>query len=153
MFKYLNFIAGLLIFVSQSADSWQEARGTKLLLADGKIAHLVPSAVVRKTMDGALSPMADAQVAGLPDTHNQYTYVIQVGTFAVKGNALKLEKQLRNEGYHVRVWEYDSNAKNHYYVVTVGDYLSDDEARQKLRTVNLTYRVEGLLLVQGAVRQ
>ena len=153
MLKYLNLIAGLLIFASQYANAWQEARGTTLFLADGKIAHLVPSTVVRKTMDGAFSTMDDEQVAGFTDTHNQYTYVIQVGTFAIKENAYRLDEKLRNEGYNVKVWEYDSKGKNHFYVVTVGDYVSHVEARQKLGSINLAYHVEGLELAQGRLKQ
>jgi cell division septation protein DedD len=149
MLRYLNISIGLLILTSQNLCAWQVTRGTTLFLADGKIAHLVPKSVVRKTMDVTLGMADDVSVTDVPAGHDQLRYVVQVGTFAVKENAFRLENKLRDEDYVVKVWQYVSRTKRLYYVVTVGDYASVTDAQQKLRSINLAHNVEGLVLAQG----
>ena len=153
MLRYLIMCSVLLIFMSQHLCAWQTTKGTTLFLADGKIAHLVPRSVVRKTMDVTLSYADNSATMNSVDTHEQYRYVVQVGTFAVKENAFRLERNLKNEDYAVKVWQYVSKGKNIYYVVTVGDYVSADEARQKLNSINLAYNVEGVVLAQGRTKE
>src|SRR5690242_14230761 len=102
MCKYLTFAAVLLIFAGQEAQAWQTAKGTTLFLADGKIAHLVPSTVVRRTMDVTLAMM---EMPAVDPVHSiERKYVVQVGTFAVKENAFRLESRLKSERYVVKVW-------------------------------------------------
>jgi hypothetical protein len=149
MLRYLNISIGLLILTSQNLCAWQVTRGTTLFLADGKVAHLVPESVVRKTMDVTLSIADDLAMTDASVGHNGLTYAVQVGTFAVKENAFRLEHKLRDEDYVVKVWQYVSKAKRLYYVVTVGDYATVAEAQQKLSSINLAHNVEGLVLAQG----
>ncbi|HJW31557.1 MAG TPA: SPOR domain-containing protein [Saprospiraceae bacterium] len=149
MLRYLNISLGLLILISQNLCAWQVTRGTTLFLADGKIAHLVPESVVRKTMDVTLATADDVEMTDASAGHDRPRYVVQVGTFAVKENAFRLEQKLRNEEYVVRVWQYVSRAKRLYYVVTVGEYATVAEAQQKLGSINVAHNVEGLVLVQG----
>ena len=151
--KYLSVSAALFIFTSQHLCAWQTTRGTTLFLADGKIAHLVPNSVVRKTMDVTLGYTDNSATVNAVNAYEQYKYVVQVGTFAVKENAVRLERKLLNEHYVVKVWQYVSRGKNLYYVVTVGEYVSVDEARQKLNSINLAYNVEALVLAQGRTRE
>lgn len=150
MLKYLTFAAIMLIFAGPDAQAWQTAKGTTLFLADGKIAHLVPSTVVRRTMDVTL---AMGEMPAVEPTHSfERTYVVQVGTFAVKENAFRLESKLKNEQYVVKVWEYDSKQMNHFYVVTVGEYVTAEEAHERLGSINRTYNLEGMVLMQGWTR-
>lgn len=151
MCKYLTFAVILLIFAGQDAQAWQTAKGTTLFLADGKIAHLVPSTVVRRTMDVTLATMGD-MTAVEPLHSAERKYVVQVGTFAVKENAFRLEGRLKREQYVVKVWEYDSKQMNHFYVVTVGEYATAEEAHDRLGSINREYNLEGMVLMQGWTR-
>jgi cell division protein FtsN len=151
MCKYLTLAAVLLIFACPNAQAWQTAKGTTLFLADGKIAHLVPSTVVRRTMDVTLATMGE-MTAVEPVHPMERKYVVQVGTFAVKENAFRLESRLRSEQYVVKVWEYDSKQMNHFYVVTVGEYATAEDAHDRLGSIEREYNLQGMVLMQGWTR-
>ncbi len=69
---------------------------------------------------------------------------IQLGAFALKKNALRLQQRLRAIGYHADIFENLIDGKNLLYLVWVGSYPSEEAAKPDLDSIKARIKIEGV---------
>lgn len=74
------------------------------------------------------APAVKSQAAPRPASSKSSVYVVQVGSFKVKENALKLEEKLKGDGFPVRMREINHSKNGHLYVVQFEPTPNRDEA-------------------------
>jgi hypothetical protein len=72
-------------------------------------------------------------------------WAIQIGAFAVKKNAESLKEKLMADGYVVNVYENLLDGKNNLYLVWVGMFPTQDEAKPLLKELKNRYNIDGVL--------
>ena len=72
-------------------------------------------------------------------------WAIQIGAFSIKENAEKLRKKFISDGYTVNVYENLLDGKNLLYLVWVGSFDTEDEARPLLKEIKSKYNIDGVL--------
>ncbi len=88
----------------------------------------------------------------LPDSQ-QNEWAIQVGAFTRKDNADKLLQKISTDGYLVNVYENLLDGKNLYYLVWVGSFKSEEEAKPLLKEIKNKYKIEGVLRARQVWRK
>lgn len=76
-------------------------------------------------------------------------YAVQVGAFAQKGNALKLQRRLRSDGYRVDVYDNLLDGKNLLYLVWVGSFKTEQEAEKLLPRLKSKHQIHGVVRVRN----
>ncbi len=74
---------------------------------------------------------------------SQGKYSIQVGAFSTEANAQKFALQF--SGYSTKIREKEISGKI-LYVVLVGDFESENDARQEMQTLKNKFKVDGILV-------
>jgi hypothetical protein len=72
-------------------------------------------------------------------------YAIQVGAFAKKKNAERLQQRIQTDGYRVDVYENLIDGKRLFYLVWVGVYRSEEEAQPDLTVIKSKFDIDGVI--------
>jgi hypothetical protein len=75
-------------------------------------------------------------------------WAIQIGAFAVKKNAERLQGKVSDDGYLVNVYENLLDGKNMLYLVWVGMFATPEEAKPLLKEIKNHYNIDGVLRVR-----
>ncbi len=93
----------------------------------------------------ALSPAANEKMGT--------DYAIQLGAFAIKNNALRMQRRLIHDGYRAEIYEDYLDGKNLLYLVWVGSYESREQAVGQMTTFKSAYQIDGILMIRSGVKQ
>jgi len=141
---------------SSSGNPWRAdalARMVELLRATGsdkdasdrltQLRHDYPNSGYITTAYFQSPQFADDRL--LPHNTSGTEYSIQVGAFAVKGNAEKLYRRVTAGGYKAEILENLLDGKNLLYLVWVGSYASPDLANKDLAGIKSKFKIAGVL--------
>ncbi|HUN64718.1 MAG TPA: SPOR domain-containing protein [Bacteroidota bacterium] len=72
-------------------------------------------------------------------------FSIQAGAFASQANADKLQQKLRAGGYRTDVYKNFLGGKKLFYLVWVGSYHSEEEAKPDLASLKSKFNISGVI--------
>jgi hypothetical protein len=72
-------------------------------------------------------------------------FAIQVGAFAIRKNAEKLQRQFAAGGYRADVYENLLDGKNLLYLVWIGSYPTMEDAQAHLKEIKTKFNIDGVL--------
>jgi peptidoglycan lytic transglycosylase len=98
----------------------------------GRILDLSYGAASRLGIVGAGTARVRIEVVGLAGSTIPATYTIQVGAFAVEGNAVRLKERLAARYQPVRIQIFETN-RQQFYRVRVGSYSTQASAEKAAR--------------------
>jgi hypothetical protein len=99
--------------------------------------------------DSNIVTARDARAVGVAGSE----YAVQVGAFAVPGNARRLQEEFSREGYDVTVHENFLDGKNLLYLVWVGKYATMEEALAVRRAIQSQHHIDGILRTRSSWRK
>ena len=79
-----------------------------------------------------------------------FDYAIQVGAFAKKSNAFKLQRRLLETGYRVDVYEDHLPGKSLLYLVWIGSNNSIEATYALWQDIKIQYQINGVLRMRSA---
>jgi cell division protein FtsN len=81
---------------------------------------------------------------GLPVSRSGSSYAIQIGAFAIKSNALKMQQQFAAEGYRTQILvnKYQGNV---LYLVWVGSFVKIGDAQRLRKEIRAGHGIIGLI--------
>jgi hypothetical protein len=77
---------------------------------------------------------------------------IQAGAFSLQKNADRLQQKLRAAGYRTDVYKNYLTANKLYYLVWVGSYQTEEEARPILASLKEKFNIDGVLRLRSILR-
>lgn len=87
--------------------------------------------------------VADKKPVEVPET--DYNFTIQAGAFSKLLNAQALQKDFADSGFKTRVKEKNVGGTV-FHIVYVGNFLSEDEAKNFLQVINKEYKLDGRIV-------
>jgi len=100
----------------------------------------------------ASSPPAHAQAVHRParDSTGRIVavYAIQVGAFAVKENAVRLQREFKKKGFKAVIYDNLLDGKNLLYLVWVGRFDTPEEAMPMMKKIEAFTGIRGVLREQ-----
>lgn len=123
-------------------ESFPQSEFVKYLKRENPSSSLIP--VEQKFEQKILSDTSKQNVQTRSITiPSQGKYSIQVGAFSTEANAQKFASQF--SGYSTKIREKEISGKI-LYVVLVGDFESENDARQEMQTLKNKFKVDGILV-------
>jgi general secretion pathway protein A len=80
--------------------------------------------------------------AGKPSSFLEMTHSIQVGAFINPDNAKRLVEKLKAKGYPVQVFSAKDSVDRFWYTVRIGDYPSEEAAKNKADAFSALEKIE-----------
>lgn len=72
-------------------------------------------------------------------------FTVQVGAFTKEGNARRLAKKFRADGWSVDLFDNVLEGKNLVHLVWIGSYSSLEEAHQQQALIEKRYKIRGVI--------
>lgn len=76
-------------------------------------------------------------------------YAVQVGAFAIKSNATKLQQKIQLSGYEVDVYENLLDGKHLLYLVWVGNFKTAQEAALEIPKIKARHHIDGVVRIRN----
>ena len=123
----------------------EKSNGFRLTDPYGKQVFLIPACIAGKTVEATMSLKEVEESRAAQRGGVAGKFLVQVGAFAVPGNALRLTDRLQREGYAVsRADAYFERRKLAVQVVFVEGFGSRVEAEAALGQIESTHKLSGL---------